>query len=211
MDQQQLRHLVLTIGADQARGATALRAADPSRALVEGVLAPRLRELESLPPKQLRAETLRAGVDSDELYDALDESDDRTATMLELLIAAASMESARSRSASPEPDEPPAEPVEEGVPPPAAGGGGAAMGLSKPLDDDDEAVVLAFYREHQPALATSAQYTKISRGFQKKASKLSALAAARCEKRLFWNRFYISKRSFCQDRPGTNAAGREHS
>ena len=54
------------------------------------------------------------------------------------------------------------------------------MGLSTPLDDDDEAVVLAFYREHQPALATSAQYTKISRGFQKKASKLSALAAARC-------------------------------
>jgi hypothetical protein len=74
LDFQQLQHLCVTLRVERTSVDAALQPGDARRALIVTDLGPRLRELGGLPLKQLRAETLAAGVGAEELMDALDEA-----------------------------------------------------------------------------------------------------------------------------------------
>ena len=163
-------------------------------------LGAHLQALSELPLKQLRTETLAAGVSAEELMDALDEAEDRAGAMIELILAA-SLEAVRSCAAVVPTEEegvPPSDVLRDGEKQEQTGrdrrtetdGDTERDSNTTLLDDaetdrdtkrdsnttllDDAAVLITFYRAHEPALATQAQYEKISRGFKKKAAKMAA-------------------------------------
>ena len=168
LDPQQLQHLCAAL---RVRPASDLGA--------------HLQALSELPLKQLRTETLAAGVSAEELMDALDEAEDRAGAMIELILAA-SLEAVRSAAVVPTEEEgvPPIDAVRDGERQEQTGRDRQAerdSGIESNSGAallDDAAVLITFYLAHEPALATQAQYEKISRGFKKKAAKMAAQGTA---------------------------------
>ena len=167
----QLRRLCEALDADHA---AAMDSDDPKESLVAVARA----RLDALPLKQLRKLTVDAGVDKEELMDALDESDDRKHTTLELLLRAIDEEPPTELGAEegvPRSPTPPAEAPPPGAaapaPPPSAW---REPGGQNPMSDMD--ILMAFYEAREPEHADAAWIAKVVRRYQKKAAKINVRA-----------------------------------
>ena len=134
--------------------------------------------LDALPLKQLRKLAADAGVDKEELMDALDESDDRKHTTLELLLRAIDEEPPPELGAEegvPGSPPPPAEAPPPGAaapaPPPSAR---REPDAQNPMSDMD--ILMAFYEAREPEHADAAWIAKVVRRYQKKAAKINVRA-----------------------------------